>query len=467
MFTFGKKPNSSGAHSTVPKPTSQHAAKVPPNPAWIRLAMSTKAGAAVLPEVTGERRRYSGRVFSEADVEAESSPAVSPRPQLDFARISVMVPPVQRNPAISSPGDSHEREADEMANKVMRMADAASSGAATAAQLQGIACQKKEETLVPTQRAAAATTEVADGRGTAVRASQQGGNPLAEATRAFFEPRFGHDFSQVRIHADGQAADAARALNARAYTLGSNIVFGSGQYAPTTDEGKRLLAHELTHVVQQSGSTRAKLGLSPVASPTIQRELVATGDTAGFASLVNSIITTQLQLNVDSTGRVSLVGTNVQGPPTQEAQALTDALRRIISDSNTTTIRFIHGASSADPIDQQVMIGSYAAARIDLDDLGQLGSGEGISAGSALAHELVEQYRRQVLSEDYPTAHMAGMAEEQAVTGARRGASTRRDIDATSYEIEVAYHYPDRTVFVTRVVRNQNIVAVRRRTTRP
>jgi hypothetical protein len=448
MFTFARKPSSSGAHSTAPKPTSQHAAKAPPvNPVWIRLAMSTNAGAAASPEMTGERRRYFGRASSEADVEAESSPAVSPGPRFE------------RKPAISSPGDPHEREADEMANKVMRMAD-------PAVQLQCVASQKKEEILVPIQRAAAAT-EVAHGRGTAVRASQQGGNPLVEATRGFFESRFGHDFSHVRIHADGQAADAARALNARAYTLGPNIVFGSGQYTPATDEGKRLLAHELTHVVQQSGAAHAKLGLSPVTSPIIQRELVATGDTAGFASLVNSIITTQLQLNVDPTGRVSLVGTNVSGPPTQEAQALTDALRRFISDSNRTTIRFIHGTSSADPIDQQVMIGSYAAARIDLDDLGQLGSGEGISAGSALAHELVEQYRRQVFNEDYPTAHAAGMAEEQAMTGARRGASTRREIDATSYEIEVAYHYPDRTVFVTRVVRNQNIVAVRRRTTRP
>ncbi len=65
------------------------------------------------------------------------------------------------------------------------------------------------------------------------------------------EPRFGHDFSQVRIHTDERAAETARAVNALAYTVGRDVVFGAGQYAPQTDEGRRLLAHELTHVVQQ------------------------------------------------------------------------------------------------------------------------------------------------------------------------------------------------------------------------
>jgi hypothetical protein len=78
------------------------------------------------------------------------------------------------------------------------------------------------------------------------------GRPLDAQTRAFMEPRFGHDFSQVRVHTDSEASRSARAINASAYTLGQNIVFGSGEYAPTTSQGQRLLAHELTHVVQQS-----------------------------------------------------------------------------------------------------------------------------------------------------------------------------------------------------------------------
>jgi hypothetical protein len=77
------------------------------------------------------------------------------------------------------------------------------------------------------------------------------GQPLDRETRAFMEPRFGHDFSNVRVHTDGPAAKSARAVDALAYTVGRHVVFGTKQYAPGTSAGKRLLAHELTHVVQQ------------------------------------------------------------------------------------------------------------------------------------------------------------------------------------------------------------------------
>ncbi|MGH9508475.1 MAG: eCIS core domain-containing protein [Terriglobales bacterium] len=86
------------------------------------------------------------------------------------------------------------------------------------------------------------------------------GQPLDPATRAFFEPRFGHDFSHVRVHTDAHAADSARAVNALAYTVGRNIAFGAGQYLPTTSVGKHLLAHELTHVVQQRVDRSSVLG---------------------------------------------------------------------------------------------------------------------------------------------------------------------------------------------------------------
>ena len=68
------------------------------------------------------------------------------------------------------------------------------------------------------------------------------------------EPRFGHDFSGVRVHTDARAAESAWSVNALAYTVGRDVVFGTGQYAPGTSGGRRLLAHELTHVVQQQGS---------------------------------------------------------------------------------------------------------------------------------------------------------------------------------------------------------------------
>lgn len=77
------------------------------------------------------------------------------------------------------------------------------------------------------------------------------GQPLDPATRAFMEPRFGHDFGQVRVHTDTRAAESARAVNAQAYTVGQHVVFGQGQYVPQGAGGKQLLAHEMAHVVQQ------------------------------------------------------------------------------------------------------------------------------------------------------------------------------------------------------------------------
>jgi len=82
-----------------------------------------------------------------------------------------------------------------------------------------------------------------------------GGRPLPSKLRRFFERRFGFDFSRVRIFTDRQAAESTRAMNALAYTAGRHVVFGAGQFAPETEPGRRLLAHELTHVVQQSSGT--------------------------------------------------------------------------------------------------------------------------------------------------------------------------------------------------------------------
>jgi hypothetical protein len=78
------------------------------------------------------------------------------------------------------------------------------------------------------------------------------GRPLGANTRTFMEPRFGHRFGRVRVHADMKAAESTRAVNALAYTVGQHVVFGAGQYRPETAEGRRLVAHELTHVVQQA-----------------------------------------------------------------------------------------------------------------------------------------------------------------------------------------------------------------------
>ena len=95
------------------------------------------------------------------------------------------------------------------------------------------------------------------------------GSPLSPSVRAYFEPRLGADLRQVRVHTDTQAASAAKALQARAFTVGRDIVFGAGEYSPTTTAGRKLLAHELTHVVQQSADNAGAHGGSICVQRTI------------------------------------------------------------------------------------------------------------------------------------------------------------------------------------------------------
>jgi hypothetical protein len=109
--------------------------------------------------------------------------------------------------------------------------------------------QKREGTL---QRAAINPSPVHEVPPIVHEVLRSPGQPLDAATRAFMEPRFGHDFSNVQLHTDAKSAESAQAVNALAYTVGRDVVFESGQYAPSTVSGKRLIAHELTHVVQQS-----------------------------------------------------------------------------------------------------------------------------------------------------------------------------------------------------------------------
>lgn len=115
------------------------------------------------------------------------------------------------------------------------------------------------------------------------------GQSLDAGTRAFIEPRFGHDFSGVRIHTDTRAAESAKAVNALAYTFGKDVVFGRGQYMPETNKGRKLLAHELTHVIQQRGIVNTspnnlKLSLSDTAHEREAEEIAESVQTETTAS---------------------------------------------------------------------------------------------------------------------------------------------------------------------------------------
>ena len=137
-----------------------------------------------------------------------------------------------RNVPVSQPSDAHEREAQTAAQTALAGREQPD--------LSPVGCVDKSKALRTADAAA---------QGTATPASP--GTALDPTTRADMESRFGHDFSQVRVHADSAAATSASALNARAYTYGKHVVFDAHQYAPGTHAGRDLLAHELAHVVQQ------------------------------------------------------------------------------------------------------------------------------------------------------------------------------------------------------------------------
>jgi hypothetical protein len=117
-----------------------------------------------------------------------------------------------------------------------------------------MACSGKSQRLRHSATRDAERTEVPPSMYEVLRSA---GQPLDPGTRAFFERRFGYDFSRVRVHTDAKAAESARAVNALAYTVGPDIALAPGQYASRTNKGQRLLAHELAHVVQQGGRRRS------------------------------------------------------------------------------------------------------------------------------------------------------------------------------------------------------------------
>jgi hypothetical protein len=149
-------------------------------------------------------------------------------------------------------------------------------------------CKKKRQGML--QRSATNAAPVGEVPPIVHEVLRSPGRPLDAATLAYMEPRFGHDFSGVHIHSDSQAAKSARAVNALAYTVGRDVVFGAQRYAPTTNAGRRLLAHELTHVVQQ--------GDNPA---SLQRKLTVNtpGDAAEHEAdrLADAIVSSSVQKN--------------------------------------------------------------------------------------------------------------------------------------------------------------------------
>jgi len=161
---------------------------------------------------------------------------------------------IQAKLTVNTPGDAYEQEADRIADQVVRNSNPSSL--------------TRPGLRVDDQVQRKSGDESFHGSDASQVIPAGGGTPLAQSQRSFYESRLGHDFSPVRIHTGAIADESARSVHASAFTVGRDIVFGAGQYAPDTSEGQKLLAHELTHVVQQRA-----------AGPMIQRQEAPQGET--------------------------------------------------------------------------------------------------------------------------------------------------------------------------------------------
>ncbi len=165
--------------------------------------------------------------------------------------------PVQRKLSIGATDDPLEHEADAMADKVMRMPGqnfiqrkCAHCEEEEKAQRKPLASFiQKKQSLINNNAVAS------DSISNQIQSTKGGGNSMPDATKSFMESRFGADFSNVNIHTGNDASQLSNQLNAQAFTVGNNIYFNEGKYQPESSEGKHLLAHELTHTIQQGNQT--------------------------------------------------------------------------------------------------------------------------------------------------------------------------------------------------------------------
>lgn len=382
---------------------------------------------------------------SHQPIEATQSLSAGARFGHDFSRIpvhSIQTAVPQTKLTINPPGDVYEQEADQVAERVMHMTDVESPVSDNKHEAENSLIRK--QAVEPGTGVATQSTDVSPIVHDVL--NSDGGQPLDLAARAFLEPHFGHDFSQVRVHTDTRAAASARAVNALAYTVGKDVVFGAGQYAPGTRAGRRLLAHELTHVAQQS-----HIG------PALQAKLHITGK-AGDVKRVETLLNSGLQqyrVSVDKSGNVSITQNFVEKPPNAQQKALADRLKTIINDPKDVIMTVSVGSKT--------LVGSYATGDIDIADLEAIGV-------HALIHEIEEQYQKQVrhlaIGSETTGAHGEGIKAESEIKGAKRGSqkviSMTQNPDGTmNAVVEIPFTYPGgkvKTQIMT--IKKNNVVSV-------
>ena len=178
---------------------------------------------------------------------------------------------VQAKLTVNEPGDIYEQEADAMADRVMRMSSTetvkpVTGLIGTSLQRKCVHCEEEEKRKKPVMRKAEAGNSgmsVSSLFTSSLNASKGKGSPVPQGTMSFMENAFSTDFSGVKIHTGGQAAEMNKDIKAKAFTFGNDIYFDNGQFDSGSVEGRKLLAHELTHTIQQSGAIQRSIATIP------------------------------------------------------------------------------------------------------------------------------------------------------------------------------------------------------------
>ena len=273
------------AFAQQPTATQQTTAARTPIPPRSHFGQSRKVGLAHHLQRTIGNQAVRRLLESNTKDIKEHTATEIPRFGHDLSRIPIHSPTptaerIQTKLSINEPGDHYEQEADFVADQVMRMSEpeihsqqagvsvllnqsdsgeniqrlAANSDPSLedAVVIEGGEEDKAEQAQVQTLRPLGQTSG-REAISKDIIDSSNGSAPLGSSVRQFMEPRFGVDLSQVQVHADRRAAALSQSISARAFTYGRHIYFNEGEYQPETQEGKRVLAHELTHVMQQAG----------------------------------------------------------------------------------------------------------------------------------------------------------------------------------------------------------------------
>ncbi|MHC4240350.1 MAG: eCIS core domain-containing protein [Planctomycetota bacterium] len=314
---------------------------------------------------------------------------------------------------VNAPGDIYEQEADRVANQVLRQ------------NIPKIADHKVEIQAKPSPQVTTGRRDINEDLKGRLKSNKGGGNSLSDEVRAYFEPRMTHDFSKVRVHTDNEAARMNQELGAQAFTHERDIFFGAGRYNPHSIEGKRVLAHELVHVIQQAADHRKHTAVAgehhrPAAHvPSIQRVVEVRPPGRGEASAFDRRQELIDRLNAQSAAiQYRLDGRQLRYDVADEA-ALThfdSQMRGFIDREEVVPMRLITSAGrvqNAAGTWVTLIADSFINAYVDLDDML---AADDLSFQSILIHFLTERfnvpnYERRIgtnIGNLFPRSHRAG-----------------------------------------------------------